>query len=324
MNTCETPLSAHPLPFTRMQRLVFSLLLAPFILFAAETRYQPKAQVVTDNVYALIGPLDQRSESNDGLNNNQAFIIGRDGVLLIDSGASQLGAEAIARAVKAVTPLPVKWVINTGSQDHRWLGNDYFAARGAEIIALQHTVQTQQNMAAQQLDSLRSFLGARLDGTQPRHAARPPSGDNITIERGGIKLTLHYTDAHFPGDAWVWLPQTSVLFSGDLVYVDRLLAVLPNSSVVKAQQAYQRMEQLNPQYIVPGHGRVTNAATARRECGDYYDFLVNTIGVAARNMDAMDEVLDSYNTLSQFEHLQHFRDLHRANMNRTYLEFEQQ
>jgi len=41
----------------------------------------------------------------------------------------------------------VKWVINTGSQDHRWLGNDYFVSKGAEIIALEKTAETQKQYA---------------------------------------------------------------------------------------------------------------------------------------------------------------------------------
>lgn len=46
-----------------------------------------------------------------------------------------LGAQRLEKAIAEVTDKPVKWVINTGSQDHRWLGNDYFASKGAEIIA---------------------------------------------------------------------------------------------------------------------------------------------------------------------------------------------
>jgi hypothetical protein len=38
-------------------------------------------------------------------------------------------------AVRRITPLPVKWVINTGGQDHRWLGNGCFKAQGVELIA---------------------------------------------------------------------------------------------------------------------------------------------------------------------------------------------
>lgn len=306
-----------------LHKMVLLLAWLPLALSAGEPRYTPRATLVTENVYAIVGPLGQRSELNDGLNNNLGVVVGDDGVILIDSGASRLGAQAIERAVAAVTPLPVKWVVNTGSQDHRWLGNDYFAAKGAEIIALERTAQTQKQYAAQQLESLGGFLGARLQGTQARIAAKPLTGDAVSLERGGVRMELRYTDAHYPGDAWVWLPKQSVLFSGDLVYVDRVLTVLPWSSVSMGRDAYRAMEALAPRFIVPGHGRVTDIAGSRADCGDYYDFLVDTIGAAARDMEPMDEVLDRYSELPEFGHLEHFPDLHRANMNRTYLEFEQ-
>jgi len=54
---------------------------------------------------------------------------------LIDSGATYRSARQVHEAVRKVTPQPVKWVINTGGQDHRWLGNAYFKEQGAEIIA---------------------------------------------------------------------------------------------------------------------------------------------------------------------------------------------
>lgn len=308
---------------TTLTATLFGMFSLPLSASAEEARYEPAAQAVTENVYAIIGPLGQRSALNDGLNNNLGFVVADGGVILIDSGASRLGARAIERAVAAVTPLPVKWVINTGSQDHRWLGNDYFAYKGAEIIALERTAQTQQQYAAQQLESLRGFVGARLDGTRPRAAAQPLAGDAVALERGGVRLELRYTDAHFPGDAWVWLPDRSVLFTGDLVYVDRMLTVLPASSMIKGRDAYRAMEALAPKIIVPGHGRVTDLAGARRDCGDYYDFLVDTVGAAASDMEPMDEVIDRYSDLEAFKHLENFQDLHRANMNRTYLEFEQ-
>ena len=310
-----------------MQRLrntiLFVLLMLATVAQAAETAYRPQAQQVAKDVYAIIGPLGQRSELNDGLNANYGFVVGRDGVILIDAGASRLGAQALERAVAEVTPLPIKWVINTGSQDHRWLGNAYFANKGAEIIALERTVQTQKQYVDQQLDSLRGFLGVRLEGTQPRTVDKPLGGDDVTVERGGVRLQLRYTDAHFPGDAWVWLPDRSVLFTGDLVYVDRILAVLPWSSVRNGQRAYREMETLAPKHIVPGHGRVTDLTGARHDCGDYYDFLADNIGTAARDMEPMDEVLDRHTDLPAFRHLENFQDLHRSNMNRTYLEFEQ-
>ncbi|MBI5331577.1 MAG: MBL fold metallo-hydrolase [Betaproteobacteria bacterium] len=304
---------------------MFKYLLAVFmVLFPAwcAADFQPRAERVVDNVYALVGPLGQRSVENDGLNANFGFLVTSQGVILIDSGASRLGAEKIAVAIRAVTAQPVRWVLNTGSQDHRWLGNEYFAAQGAEIIALARTAATQAQYADPHMSGLHRFLGARMQGTAPLPATKALAGDGVTLELGGETLQLHYTDAHFPGDALVWLPRRGVAFSGDLVYVDRLLGVLPGSSVKRGHKAFLALESLKPARIVPGHGRVCDLAQARRETGDYYDFLVNKVGAAAQEMESMPDVLKRYTDLPAFRHLHNYGDLHRANMNRTFVEFE--
>ena len=291
---------------------------------APAAEYHPRAGKVATDVYAIVGPLGQRSAKNDGLNANYGFIVTREGVILIDSGASRLGAQKLEAAVRKVTKQPVRWVINTGSQDHRWLGNDYFAAQGAEVIALARTADTQAEYATQQLTGLERFLGARLAGTKPLPAPRTLAGDQATLTLGGVKLELAYTDTHYPGDAWVWLPKQRIVFSGDLIYVDRLMGVLPWSSVQNGQKAFKALAALKPVRIVPGHGRVCDLAQARRESGDYYDFLVNHVGAAAREMEPMDVTLDRYADVPAFRHLLNYGDLHRANMNRAFTQFESQ
>lgn len=286
--------------------------------------YEPRAEKVVANVYAIVGPLGQRSAGNDGLNANYGFIVTPTGVILIDSGASRLGAQKIEAAIGTVTKQPVRWVINTGSQDHRWLGNHHFAARGAEVIALSRTAAMQAELGAQQLDNLERFLGARLAGTRPLPAPKPLAGESATLELGGETLQLAYTDAHFPGDAWVWLPKQRIVFGGDLVYVDRLLGVMPLSSVAHGQRAFRAMAALDSARIVPGHGRVCDLAQAQRETGDYYDFLADVVGAAAREMEPIDATLDRYTDLPAFRRLQNYGDLHRANMNRAFIEFEAQ
>ena len=303
--------------------LILIAAVAGLLALSVRADYQPTAEKVVDNVYAIVGPLGQRSAENDGLNANFGFVVTARGVILIDSGASRLGAEKIAAAIRKVTDKPVRWVLNTGSQDHRWLGNDTFAGKGAEVIALARTAATQAEYATQHMDGMKRFLGERMQGTQPLPAPKtlPDAG---TLELGGETLTLAYTDAHFPGDAWVWLPKHGVLFSGDLVYVDRLLGVLPWSSVKKGQQAFHALAALKPARIVPGHGRVCDLAQAQRETGDYYDFLAGKVGAAAREMEPLTATLDHYADLPEFRHLQNYGDLHRANMNRAFTEFESQ
>jgi glyoxylase-like metal-dependent hydrolase (beta-lactamase superfamily II) len=307
-----------------MKRSLLSLFAAFALLAAsaAHAEYQPKAEAVVENVYAIIGPLVQRSMENDGLNANFGFIVTPKGVILIDSGASRRGAEKISAAIRKVTGKPVRWVINTGSQDHRWLGNEYFASQGAEIISLARTAATQAQYGEQHLLGLERFLGARLAGTKPLPATRTLEGDEASLELGGENLVLRYSDAHFPGDAWVWLPQQRILFSGDLVYVDRLIGVMPESSVKNGQRAFHALEALKPKIIVPGHGQVCDLAKAKRETGDYYDFLADKVGAAARDMESMTEVLDRYADLPAFRQLENYDSLHRANMNRAFIEFE--
>lgn len=291
---------------------------------AAHAEYLPRAEPVVDGVYAIVGPLGQRSADNDGLNANFGFVVTPAGVVLIDSGASRLGAEKLEQAIRAVTDQPVRWVVNTGSQDHRWLGNDHFARRGAEVIALVRTAASQARHAAGHMAVLDRFLGARLAGTRPLPAPRTLAGDSAVLELGGETLVLRYTDAHFPGDALVHLPRRGVVFTGDLVYVDRLLGVLPESGVAKGRAAFRAMAALAPARLVPGHGRVCDLARAQRDTGDYYDFLADTIGAAAKEMEPMDDVLKRHGDLPAFRHLENYDALHRANMNRAFTEFEAQ
>jgi len=307
-----------------MRILLAPLLFVLALAAPAAHAFQPKAEKVVDNVYAIVGPLGQRSAENDGLNANFGFVVTPKGVILIDSGASLLGAKKIEAAIARVTKQPVRWVVNTGSQDHRWLGNDYFAGKGAEVIALAHTAATQAEYAAQHMEGLKRFLGKRMQGTKPLPAPKTLTGDSATLERGGETLELTVTNAHFPGDAWVWLPKHRVVFSGDLVYVDRLMGVLPWSSVKNGQQAFKALAALQPARIVPGHGRVCDLAQAQRETGDYYDFLADKVGAAAREMEPLSATLDRYADLPAFRHLENYGDLHRANMNRAFTEFESQ
>jgi glyoxylase-like metal-dependent hydrolase (beta-lactamase superfamily II) len=97
--------------------------------------------------------IEGRTYDNEGLNANIGLVVTSAGAVLIDSGASFQSARKIHEAAREVTSQPVKWVINTGDQDHRWLGNGYFSAQGIETIA----------HAAAQAD-MRKRSGEHLEG----------------------------------------------------------------------------------------------------------------------------------------------------------------
>lgn len=285
--------------------------------------YEPKATAVVDNVYAIVGPITGRTADNDALNNNLGFVVTEAGVVLIDSGASRLGAEQIDAAIDAVTDQPVTHVINTGSQDHRWLGNAWFAEQGAEIIALERTVETQKRFADQHVARLEEVLAERFAGTEPMQATDPIDADRRTLEIGGTTFELiWFGDAHFPGDIVVWLPQTETVFTGDMVYVDRMLGIHPWSDVLSWQKAFGEMEKLEATHVVPGHGQVTDMTQARAEAGDYLDFLVTEIRAAVDNFEGLQATVDRLTDAPRFSHLEHFDNWHRTNISRAYTQIE--
>ncbi len=307
-----------------MPRSITALLGVVTLLAAtAAAAHEPTPERVTDGVYALVGPITGRTAENDALNNNLGFVVTETGVVLIDSGASTLGAQKIDAAIDTVTDKPVTHVINTGSQDHRWLGNGYFRDQGAEIIALARTVATQKRFAEPHMDRLEGILGERLEGTTPVHAADPIDADRATFEIGGTQFQLlFFGDAHFPGDAVVWLPKQETVFTGDLVYVDRMLGIHPFSDVVSWRRAFHAMEKLEPEHVVPGHGGVCDLEQARSETGDYLDFLVTEVRDAVADFQGLQTTVDELADAPRFEHLEHFDSWHRTNINRAFLQLE--
>ncbi|MFW6021171.1 MAG: MBL fold metallo-hydrolase [Guyparkeria sp.] len=289
----------------------------------AEDTYKPKAEPVTDSVYAIIGPTDARTYENHGMNANYGIITTDEGVILVDSGPGAFSGPYIERAVAEVSDEPIRWVVNIGVQDHRWLGNDYFKEKGAEIIAFEKTVDSQKEYADQHMEGrLPDALEERFEGTEPAYADRVLEGESAAITLGGTEIELSLTNAHFPGDAMAYLPAADVAFTGDLVYVDRMLGVHPWSNPKNGLEAFERLEEIDPKHVVPGHGRVSDMERARRDSGEYYDFLVNTVGEAARNFETMSDVLDANEDVERFKHLEHYDSWHRTNMNRTFVLFE--
>jgi len=282
-------------------------------------------QKVNETTFALIGEIGGRTYENQGLNANYGVIVTNDGVILIDSGASQQGAALIDKQVQKLTGKKVKWVINTGSQDHRWLGNEYFISQGAEVIALNKTVTTQKQQASTQLDSVKATLKDRFSGTKPGYAQKPINQNDIELNLGGTKVQIKYLNhAHFEGDVVVYLPEQNIMFSGDHIYVDRLLGILPQSNTSTWLDAFTKIQAINPKVIVPGHGNVCDLFKAKSQTGDYLKFLVDGTKKYAEDMAGVENAVRGLSSAPQFEKLANFNELHKGNISRTYLRLEAQ
>ncbi len=308
-----------------MTRLIKSFSFLCFMLACLSSTAQatPTLQLkqIEENIYAIIGPLSNRDADNLGNNATFGFVVTPDGVVLIDSGGTYKGAAEIHALIKSVTDKPVKIVINTGGQDHRWLGNDYFKRQGARIIASSKAVEDQKARTQDQFIMLGNLVGdAGLAGTEAVYADET-FDDTLKFTLGKIKFELHHAgQAHTPGDSFVWLPQQGIVFSGDIVYVQRMLNIFSASNSSSWVTAFETMAALKPRVVVPGHGHVSTLQEATAHSYDYLVFLRKAVADFMEAGGGIEEIgkLDQ----SRFSFLQNYENLKGRNAQRVYEELE--
>jgi glyoxylase-like metal-dependent hydrolase (beta-lactamase superfamily II) len=276
---------------------------------------------VTDNVYALVGDLGNRSPDNYGDNATFGFVVTSEGVVLIDPGGSYLGAQEIAEQIKHVTNKPVVTVIDTGGQDHRWLGNGYFKKLGAKIIANERAVKDQKARSQDEFIMLGNLLGDKaLKNTDAVYA-------DITFDKeyqfvlGGMPIEIHYVaGGHTPGDSFVWLPKQKVVFTGDIVFTERMLGILDFSKSQNWIKSYEAMAAYSPDHVVPGHGHPTSLNKANSDTYGYLVFLRHAVKAFMKAGGDITEInkVDQ----SKYKYLKNFETLSGRNAQRVYEELE--
>jgi glyoxylase-like metal-dependent hydrolase (beta-lactamase superfamily II) len=301
--------------------IVIAGLLLSFSAVSAELILKPVK--VAPDIYAVIGDLGGQTYENDGLNNNLGFIVTSDGVLVINTGASLRVAKALHAAIKSITPLPVKWAVNVNSQNHQWLGNGYFKSIGTTVVAHREADRVMHDAGETQLAANKTLLKEKAAGTTLTYP------DELADDKREIKMgntvvqLLHFGHAHTPGDMVVWLPQQKIVFAGDIVYTERMLGVITISHSGKWVQVFDKLAQLEPKTIIPGHGHPTNLERAQKETRDYLFYLREEVGKSLERGDTLQDAVDKIDQ-SRFKHLANFDQLARRNANQVFLEMEKE
>jgi glyoxylase-like metal-dependent hydrolase (beta-lactamase superfamily II) len=118
-----------------------------------------------------------------------------------------------------------------------------------------------------------------------------------------------------------WLPQSGVVFTGDVVYVDRILGLHPVSKTKTWMESFEALEALNPKVVVPGHGRVTTLAQAQKDTGNLLKAMRAHMGKAVEAGTDMSAAIKSFDA-APYQHLKHVDVWLPQIANRTYLEME--
>ena len=280
-----------------------------------------EVQQVSHNVYALVGKRGPMTEEDLGTNATFGIVVTQSGVVLIDPGASFKGAQRIHAAIKTITGQPVKLVINTGSEDHRWLGNGYFKQQGARIIAANAAVANQKERANNLLNRLDFLLKEKgAAGTQDVYADETFDANKELVFGDTTLQLMVIGPAYTPGDTMVWLPKQHILFAGDVITVERIPAVGSMSKTARWIKAFEHIDAHKPTHIIPGHGHVTNLKQASADTLDYLLALRKGIAELIDNGGTLDEV--SKVDQSRFKKLIGYEMLKGRNANQVFQELE--
>src|SRR5579884_3468478 len=170
----------------------------------------PKTQSLGNGLFAYI--------SDNAASSNSVFLAGKECILVVDTGFDGTAGEKLLRAIRAISPLPVRYIINT--HYHR----DHQAANGivgpqAEIITTAFsrsaTLAFLQNDLPRLKERLTGEALASLDSVAYRVATITTDKADIYIDNHPVHIEYR-GPAHTMGDLIVEFPEQRVIATGDL------------------------------------------------------------------------------------------------------------
>jgi cyclase len=207
-------------------------------------------------IYAAIDNPKGESGANAG------FIVGDDGVAVVDTFENAPAAQALLGEIRMVTKLPIKFVINTHYHLDHVAGNAVFAKEGAVILA-------HRNVPAWIHTENLKFFGKNITSEQKSEvenlAAPNMLYDSSTeLRLGSVALRVEFFPGHTGGDSVVVVQQdkSALVFCGDLFWRQTLPNLIDASTLpwMETLSTLTKFSAESPIIFVPGHGDPGNAS----------------------------------------------------------------
>jgi glyoxylase-like metal-dependent hydrolase (beta-lactamase superfamily II) len=225
------------------------------------SKVEVKATKLNDTTYMLTG-----AGGNLGLS------VGEDAVFLIDDQYAPL-TDRIKAAIAQITPMPVKFVLNTHWHGDHTGGNENLGKAGVLIVAHDNV---RKRMGSEQ------FIELLKMNVKPSPKAALPVvtfGGSMSFHVNGEELrALHMPRAHTDGDAIVHFTRSDVIHMGD-IYFNGLYPFIDTSSGGTVEGVLAACDQAialagEQTKIIPGHGPLSNKA----ELKAYRDMIATIYG----------------------------------------------
>jgi quinoprotein relay system zinc metallohydrolase 2 len=274
-----------------LRRLAAGVCCAAFFQAAAAQDALSVTEVAS-GIYVHQGAQAEASPANGGAIANVGFIVGSRCVAVIDTGGSPQVGRALRTAIRAVTPVPVCYVVNSHVHPDHVLGNAAFVADRPEFVGHAKLAAAMARRGPTYVAAAKRILGAAAADA----AMIPPTRevtDRAKLDLGDRVLELRaWPTAHTDNDLTVLDERTGTLWLADLLFVERIPVV--DGSLRGWLKVLGELKGFAPQLVVPGHGGVTRAwPGAGVEEERYLGTLLNETRAALRAGKTLQEAVDS-------------------------------
>ena len=210
---------------------------------------------VSEGVFAAIAKDGDRMSVG-----NAGFIVGRDGVLVVDTFATPEAAEELLAEIRLRTKVPVRWAVNTHFHLDHVGGNAVFARAGAVLVAHENaraSIRTENLKWRKDVTPQDKAMLASL--VLPDVTYR----DGLAIWPGGRKVEILARPGHTGGDSIVVLRDAGVVFAGDLVWRNTVPNCIDADTAAWEGTLNGFLEDFPAAVFVPGHGDLARALDVR-------------------------------------------------------------
>jgi glyoxylase-like metal-dependent hydrolase (beta-lactamase superfamily II) len=247
-----------------MHRIWLSVLALTTLSASCTQRVEPPFTLkqLSPNVWAAI----DNPKATNPASANAGFVIGDDGVVVIDTFWTEDAAKQLLSEIQQRTTLPVKFVINTHYHIDHVAGNGVFAKAGATILA-QRNVRGW--IRSENLRLMADFLTPALKAQTESIVEPGVDYDDAThLYLGAREVQVRSLPGHTGGDSVVVVPDAKVAFLGDLFWRNMLPNLIDASTEPWVDTLDAIVAMNEPGFtFVPGHGDIGDArdVTAFRE-----------------------------------------------------------
>jgi len=298
-----------------MTRLLLALLLLPAALFGSQNF---DIQKIADGVYAAI------TKPGSPAGSNGAFIVNKDDVLVVDTHYRPSFARELLEEIRKVTPLPVKYVVNTHWHNDHTQGNQaYFNAFPKGVEFLSH-VNTRRDILAKAIPSIKDTLESLPGNIQKWEAQLPTTTDaqartrletqianqkaylvelkqieislptltfdrSLILHKGDREIrVLYFGRGHTAGDVVVYLPKEKITVTGDLLTSG--IPFFRDAFPSEWSATLKGIATLDTEQFIPGHGPVQQGKTQIGRLIAFLDEMVPIVRKLAAEGKTLDQV----------------------------------